>query len=237
MTIGATTTYNPSIGTLFLLAHELCGVVNEHQSLTEAQIARCRRMMDMLVRYLQAEGVAARTREFVYVTLVSGQATYTLGETVLDVEGTGAFIPAGQPLSAAAGETVVQPMTMQAYQELSSKDATGRPFQMWANRNADQITVTLWPTPGATEDGANLRLVSHRLRADNVDTNATPDSEGYWNQYLTFMLGSYLARSYSLPEIASSLAIQAGPFLAKIRAAAAPQDTTDFVLGHSGGYT
>lgn len=237
MTIGTTATYNPSIGTLFLLAHELCGVVNEHQQLTEAQIARCRRMMDLLVRYLQAEGVAARTREFAYVTLASGTATYTLGETVLDVEGNGAFIPAGQPLTAAAGETILQPMTMQAYQELSSKNATGRPFQSWTNRNADQITITLWPTPGAAEAGASLRLVTQRLRADNVDTNATPDSEGYWNQYLAFMLGSYLARSYSMHEIASSLAMQATPMLAKIRAAAAPQDTSDFVLGHSGGYS
>lgn len=237
MTIGTTATYNPSIGTLFLLAHELCGVVNEHQSLTEAQIARCRRMMDLLVRYLQAEGVAARTREFVYVTLVSGTATYTLGETVLDVEGNSAFIPAGQPLTAAAGETVIQPMTMQAYQELSAKNATGRPFQSWTNRNADQIRLTFWPTPGVAENGASVRVVAHRLRADNTDTNATPDSEGYWNQYVTFMLGSYLARSYSLHEIAGSLAMQATPMLEKIRAAAAPQDATDFMLGHSGGYT
>lgn len=236
MTVSNTSTYNPDIGTLFLAAHELCGIVNEHQALSEAQVGRSRRQLDLLIDHLQAEGVAARTRLFTTIVLVSGQRDYTLEATVLDVEGGAAFIPAGQVVTAASGETPLQPMPLHEWQELSAKNATGRPFRYYPNRNGEQIVVSLWPTPDAASADASVRFVAHRLRADSNDANATADFEPYWRQYLVFMLGSRLARSYSLHDVAANLAAEARPMLEKCRAAAAPQDTTDFVLGHGVGY-
>lgn len=236
VTVSASSTYNPDIGTLLLAAHEMCGVINENQSLSPAQVARGRRQLDLLVDFLQTEGVAARTRVFAFVTLESGIAEYTLGPTTLDVEGSASYVPAGQPATAANGETVLLPLPLREWSELSAKDAAGRPTRYYPDRSADQIVVRFWPIPTDAEAGAQVRFVSHRLRADNLDAAATADVERYWNQYLVIMLGARLARSYSMHDVAASLIAESKPILEKCRAAAAPQDTTDFVLGY-GGYS
>jgi hypothetical protein len=238
MTVSTTRTYNADIAAVLRMAFRRCGLLNEHQDLDEAKSKVGREELDALIDFLEVEGIAARQRTFETITLVSGTRDYTLSATTLDVEGDGAFIAVGQDVDAAAGETVVQPMTIQDWQTLPAKNATGRPFRYYPDRTSDQIVVKLWATPGDTEDGASVRFVVHRLSADNLNGSNTVDKERYWRDYLVWALAERFAFAYSIPgSLRMELGRKAEAALGKCRGAAAPTNPTDFRLGHRTGWS
>lgn len=233
MTISTDRTYNPDIGAVLRMAFRRAGILNEYQTLSPAQATTGREDLESLVEHLQVEGVAARVRTFELVTLVSGTRDYTLTASTLDVEGDGAFIPAGETVDAAAGETPIQPMTIQEWQSLSTKDAQSRPFRYYLDRTADLLVVKFWPTPSDAETGASVRFVVNRLRANNLDANATMDLERYWREYIIWALAERIAfsRSRNMGRVAYC-AQRAEQVLKRCRSAAAPQVATGFRLGH-----
>lgn len=234
MTVSTTRTNNPDIAALLRDAFMGCGVVNEYQDLSPAQATRGRSILDKLIDHLQVEGIAARTRPFETLTLVSGTRDYLLATSTLDVEGDGAFIDVGQDVDAASGETPVIAMTTQEWQGLSSKDATGRPMRYWVDRTTDTLSVSFWPTPAVAETGASVRFVVHRLRADNMNGAATVDLERYWHEYIQWALMERIALAYSLNmNRVGYFAQRAEQILAKCRSAAAPTVATGFMVGHS----
>lgn len=233
MTISTSRTGNPDIAAILRMAFRRCGLLNEWQDLDEAKSKVGREELDALIDFLQVDGIASRARTFEVITLVSGTRDYTLSASTLDVEGDGAFIPAGETVDAASGETPIVPMTIQDWQGLSAKDATGRPFRYYLDRTQDLLVVKFWVTPGESEDGASVRFVVHRLSADNTVGSNTVDKERYWRDYLVWALAERLAFAYSIPgSLRLELGRKAMDALAKCRGAAAPQNPTDFILGH-----
>ncbi len=234
MTTSASRTYNPDISAVLRMAYRRCGLLNEWQDLDEAKSKVGREELDALIDFLQINGIASRTRTFEVVTLVSGTRDYSLSASTLDTEGDGAFIPAGQTVDAAAGETPLLPMTIQEWQGLTSKDSSSRPFRYYLDRTSDTLVVKLWPTPSDAEDGASVRFVVHRLSADNTVGSNTVDKERYWRDYIIWALAERLAFANSIPgSLRLELGRKAEAALGLCRGAAAPQNPTDFVLGHS----
>lgn len=238
MTVSTSRTYNPDISSILRMAFRRCGLLNEHQDLDEAKSKVGREELDALIDFLQVDGLAARARTFEVITLVSGTRDYTMSASTLDVEGDGAFIAAGETVDSASGETPIQAMTIQEWQGLSSKDATGRPFRYYLDRTSDLLVVKFWVTPGATEDGASVRFVVERLSADNLVGSNTVDKERYWRDYLVWAMAERLAFVYSIPgSLRMELGRKAEQALGKCRGAAAPQTPTDFYLGHRTGWS
>ena len=237
MTVSTSRTYNPDISAILRMAFRRAGLLNEHQDLDEAKSKVGREELDSLIDFLQVDGLAARTRTFETITLVSGTRDYTLSASTLDVEGDGAFIAVGQTVDAASGETPVQAMTIQEWQGLSSKSATGRPFRYYLDRTSDLLVVKLWVTPSASENGASIRFVVNRLSADNMVGSNTVDKERFWRDYIVWAMAERLAFAYSIPgSLRMELGRKAEAALGKCRGAAAPQTPTDFHLGHRTGW-
>lgn len=234
MTVSTSRTNNPDITTIIRDAFMGCGILNEHQELSPAQATRGRAILEKLVDHLQVEGVAARTRPFETLALASGTRDYDLSTSTLDVEGDGAFIDASvADIEAASGETPVIAMTTQEWQGLTSKDATGRPMRYWVDRTGDTLSVSFWPTPADAEDGAHVRFVVHRLRADNLNGASTVDFERYWLEYIHWALMERFALAYSLNMSRVDYAAnRAREILQKCRSAAAPTVATGFMVGH-----
>ncbi len=238
MTVSTSRTYNPDISAILRMAFRRCGLLNEHQDLDEAKSKDGRLELEALVDFLQVEGMAARVRTFEVITLVSGTRDYTLSASTMDVEGDGSFIPVGETVDSASGETPIQAMTIQDWQGLSSKDASGRPFRYYLDRTSDLLVVKFWVTPGASEDGASVRFVVNRLRADNLVGSNTVDFERYWRDYIVWAMAERLAFNYSIPgSLRMELGRKAEQALGKCRGAAAPQTPTDFRLGHRTGWS
>lgn len=238
MTISTVRTNNPDIAAVLRMAYRRCGLLNEHQDLDEAKSKVGREELDALIDYLQIEGIASRARATELTTLAAGVRDYTLNAATLDVEGDGSFIAAGQDVERAAGETPIQPLTIQEWQSLTAKEATGRPFRYYLDRTADLLVVKLWPIPSASENGASIRWVTHRLSADNNVGSNTIDKERFWRDYLVWAMAERLAFAYSIPgSIRMELGRKAEVALGKCRAAAAPQNPTDFYLGHRTPWT
>lgn len=233
MTISTTRTRNPTVAGIVRSAYRRAGLLNEAQELSEERARVGREELDDLIEYLATEGVAAKSQTTELVTLVSGTRDYTLSAVVLDVRDNGAYIAPGESLARANAETMVLPLTVQEFQNLGAKDATGTPFRYYVDRSGEDIVVTFWPTPGDTEAGGSVRFIIERLRADVMNGNATIDMERYWVECVKIGLAKRLAQSNSLnPSRINQLGMDFAEALAKCRSKASPQVPTSFRVGH-----
>jgi hypothetical protein len=235
LTVSTSTTYEFPISGLVLLAFRKAGVVSLYQSLTDQQAKYAYDELDLLARSTQTMGLFAKVMRFDIIPLAEGVASYTLATDVLDVDGDGAFIPVGQPLTAATGETPVKPISRERWQGLSNHAATGRPVEYFTDRTGSQIVYYVWPTPDASNAG-NIRIQSHRLRANMRDGNATPDFEPYWQEYFVAALAARIATSHSmaLPRV-QMLRSEAQDLLERCRAQSQQRGSQQFVIGHRSG--
>ena len=71
-------------------------------------------------------------------------------------------------------DTPMTKISRSQYQGFSNKTATGLPTQYWVQRFVDKVTMTLYLTPGATQDGNYINFY-YTKRIDDVGayTNAT----------------------------------------------------------------
>ena len=93
------------------------------------------------------------------ITLVSGQATYTMFRSTDDgtsdataVYGVDDVLEASFRNSSNV-DTPLTKINRSAYQALSNKTSTGQPTQYFVERFIDKITITLYLTPGSSEAG------------------------------------------------------------------------------------
>jgi hypothetical protein len=234
LTVSSTNTFEFKISGLALLAYRKAGVISIYQSMTDQQASYAYDELDLLVRSTQTMGLFAKVMRLDLVTLQTGVRNYTLDADVLDVDGDGAFIPVGETLTAANGETPVKPISRERWQG-SSHGATGRPVEYFTDRTGSQVVLYLWPTPDASNAGT-LRIQSHRLRANMRDGQATPDFEPYWQEYFVAALAQRIATSHSLalPRV-SMLRQEAQDLLERCRGQSQQRGSQQFVLGHRSG--
>jgi hypothetical protein len=167
--------------------------------------ALAHRILDTILDELQTYNIMARPVIFRDVALTSGTYVYAMQSDVLDVVGDGMYIdPSNTDLTKASGETIVKQIDREAWQRLSSKNATGRPTQYYVHRVA-AMEIKLWPIP---DEAGTIRFQVHQLLADTYDGSATIDLRNYWMQYLIWELAHQLA-------VASSLEINRCSYLQK----------------------
>ena len=93
------------------------------------------------------------------ITLVDGQATYTMFRSTADgtsdataVYGVDDVLEASFRNSSNV-DTPLTKIARSAYQAISNKTSTGQPTQYFVQRFIDKVTITLYLTPGSTEAG------------------------------------------------------------------------------------
>ena len=113
------------------------------------------------------------------ITLVDGQATYTMFRSTGDgTSDTTAVYGVDDVLEASfRNNNIDTPLTKiarSAYQALSNKTATGVPTQYFVQRLIDRVTITLYLTPGSSEAGNTINYYYVKRIQDVGDyTNAT----------------------------------------------------------------
>jgi len=198
MTEALTASTNPTIDAIVTSAYRKAGLLSVYQTPDTPQKAAARLTLDDIVKETSAEGVFARSVQMTLVELVEGQTDYTMDGDVLDVIGTGMFIDATQTdVNHASSETPIMPIDREAWQRLSARAATGRPYQYFADRSQDPIVIRIWPMPDAGNLG-HMRFQTHRLPADVTQGGVTAPFQRYWTQYLVWELAHQLAVESSL---------------------------------------
>ena len=96
------------------------------------------------------------------ITLVNGQATYTMFRSTSDgtsdataVYGVDDILEAVYRNSSSV-DTPLTKINRSSYQALSNKTSTGQPTQYFVQRFIDKVTITLYLTPGSSEAGNTI---------------------------------------------------------------------------------
>ena len=114
------------------------------------------------------------------ITLVDGQATYTMFRSTDDgtssataVYGVDDILEAVYRNSSSV-DTPLTKINRSTYQGLSNKTSEGTPSQYFVQRFIDKVTITLYLTPGSTEAGNTINYYYVKRIQDVGDyTNAT----------------------------------------------------------------
>ena len=105
----------------------------------------------------------------------STAATHTTGDAVLQFPiGMTDIQEANHRVKSTSVDTPMTRISRSQYQGFSNKTSTGLPTQYWVQRFVDKVTMTLYLTPGAAQDGNYINFY-YTKRIDDVGayTNAT----------------------------------------------------------------
>lgn len=235
MTVMSSSGTEMTIDQLALTAYQLAGLLEETQTLADANGGSlARRLLGTIVTELQGQGIIARAVTFYEQTLVSGTSSYSMPSTVLDVFGDAMYIPEGQTVSRADSETVVENIPRERWQNISAKSASGTPTQYYVHREVTPPSVRLWPVP---DEAGTIRFQVHRHLADSSSGAATVDLEVYWTTYIMYRLAQLLAEAKSLPAD-KRLSLRAEAMAAKSTAKSMASDRRDnqFYVAHRTGW-
>ena len=128
----------------------------------------------------------------------STAATHTTGDAVLQFPiGMTDIQEANHRVKSTSVDTPMTRISRSQYQGFSNKTSTGLPTQYWVQRFIDKVTMTLYLTPGAAQDGNYINFY-YTKRIDDVGayTNAT-DVPYRFVPCMIMGLAYYLAIKYA----------------------------------------
>ena len=143
----------PALSELFEEAFERAGL--EMRSGYDLKTAR--RSLNIMTLEWQNRGLNLFTIEAGTLPLTAGTATYTLPADTIDI--------IEHQLRTGSGtsqlDAYIERMSVSTYSQQGSKNVQGRPSQVYVQRNATDVQVTLWPVPDAT---TTYTLAYYRLK-------------------------------------------------------------------------
>ena len=134
-------------------AGERCGV----EIRAGHQVRTARRSLNLLLTEWGNRGLNLWTLEKQELPLIPGQDTYPLLPDTVDIFE--AVIRTGTGQS--QNDIILNRISSAVYTTIPNKNANGRPYQMWVDRQAEAPRVVLWPVPDAS---MFYTLVYWRLR-------------------------------------------------------------------------
>ena len=180
-----------TIGTLVADAYRMASLLGDQQTLDNHRLQKGMRALERIVKSPAFNGCMPKVVAPELIDIDADDGTYSLPAYVIAPFGEGSF-----HLDDETQENRVTELTRQQYQAIGDKSTTGRPYQYFADRTTDPVTLWLYPVPDA--DGT-LRLQVQRLRADVTDSTATLELERHWARGVTWTLAQELALAAGLP--------------------------------------
>ena len=161
MATSGTTTFETtfSISDIVEEAYERIGI----QGVSGYQLKGARRSLNIMFQEWANRGLHYWEVGNNSITLVSGQATYTMYRSTADGTSDATAIYGVDDVLEASyrASNVDTPLTKinrSTYQALSNKTSTGQPTQYFVQRFIDKVTVTLYLTPGSSQAGNFLNF-------------------------------------------------------------------------------
>jgi len=177
-TTSGTTTFDKTfaIDEIIEEAYERIGM----QGVSGNQLRQARRSLNIMFQEWGNRGLHYWEVANNSITLVDGQATYTMYRSTGDgtsdataVYGVDDILEAVYR-NASSVDTPLTKINRSTYQGLSNKTSEGTPSQYFVQRFIDKVTITLYLTPGSSEAGKTINYYYVKRIQDVGDyTNAT----------------------------------------------------------------
>ena len=177
-TTSGTTTFDKTFAIDEILeeAYERIGL----QSASGNQLRMARRSLNIMFQEWGNRGLHYWEVANNSITLVDGQATYTMFRSTGDgtsdataVYGVDDVLEAVYR-NASSVDTPLTKINRSTYQGLSNKTSEGTPSQYFVQRFIDKVTITLYLTPGSSEAGKTINYYYvKRIQDAGAYTNAT----------------------------------------------------------------
>ena len=137
------------------------------------------------------------------LTLVDGQSVYTMYRSTGDgtsdataIYGVDDILEASYRITSTNVDTPLTKVNRSTYQGYANKTSEGVPSQYFVQRFIDKVTITLYLTPGAAEDGNKINYYYvKRIQDVGAYTNAT-DVPYRFVACMTSGLAFYLSQKY-----------------------------------------
>lgn len=166
-----------------------CGLLQEGDDPTSETIADCMNRLNDIINFTQTEGLKLWTLVDQSVTLVAGQATYSLKP--------GGSVSMTKPLridyayyldSANNSRTLMGPLSWEEYLSLGNKQTQGSINSFFINKLQSEVDVTLWPIPDTTAATGTLHLLIRQQITNFTGITDTLNFPPEWYMYLTWAL-------------------------------------------------
>ena len=177
-TTSGTTTFDKTLAIDEIIeeAYERIGL----QSVSGNQLRQARRSLNIMFQEWGNRGLHYWEVANNSITLVDGQATYTMFRSTGDgtsdataVYGVDDVLEAVYR-NASSVDTPLTKINRSTYQGLSNKTSEGTPSQYFVQRFIDKVTITLYLTPGSSEAGKTINYYYvKRIQDVGAYTNAT----------------------------------------------------------------
>ena len=195
-----------SISDIVEEAYERLGI----QGVSGYQLKSARRSLNILFQEWANRGLHYWEVANNSITLVDGQATYTMFRSTGDgtsdataVYGVDDVLEAVYRNSSNV-DTPLTKINRSTYQGLSNKTSEGTPSQYFVQRFIDKVTITLYLTPGSTEAGNTINYYYVKRIQDVGDyTNAT-DVPYRFVPCMASGLAYYLSQKFK-PELTQNM--------------------------------
>ena len=143
MATSGTTTFNPDLNELVEEAFERCGA----ELRTGYDLRTARRSLNLITAEWANRGVNLWTIEEGSISLVAGTQTYNLPTDTIDL--------IEQVIRTGTGtnqqDINITRISAPTWGVIPNKNSTGRPIQVWINRQATQPTINVWPVPDSND--------------------------------------------------------------------------------------
>jgi len=144
MSTSGTTLFNPDLSEIIEEAYERCGI----EVRTGYQARTARRSLNYLLTSWANQGINLWTVTPADITLIQGQGTYNLPADCVDIFEQ--VIRQNQGSQYNQTDIVIPRIALPTYAAIPNKLATGRPVQVWVNRQTPIPQINIWPTPNVS---------------------------------------------------------------------------------------
>jgi hypothetical protein len=192
MTVSGTTAFNMTVSEIVTDARERLGIQAEEEPLTDADLQRGIRVLNMMLLSWQADGVQTWVLTEGTFALVQGDYDYVFGSG-----GTFTTVPAeimDVRITRSSQDLPMNPMSREEYYALPVKDTQGYPTQYYYDRQRDGGTFYVWPAPDAT--AGTIKLTYRRYINDAGNGTNTLDLPKEWLEAITTNLAVRLSPYY-----------------------------------------
>lgn len=152
MATSGTATFNLDLNQLVEEAFERCGA----ELRTGYDLRTARRSLNLLTAEWANRGINLWTIEEGAISLVNGTATYNLPADTIDLLDHVIRTGTGQNQQ----DITISRISADTYISIPAKNSTGRPIQVWINRQASIPQINVWPIP----DNGSYTFKYWRLR-------------------------------------------------------------------------
>jgi hypothetical protein len=154
MTVSGTAVWNPDITEIIEEAYERAGL----EVRTGYQFRTARRSLNILMQEWANKGINFWTIDQQVLALLPGQAQYTLPADTVDI--IEHVIRQNTGVVASQTDLQISRIPLPTYATIPNKLSSGRPVQIYVDRQRDAPSISVWPVPS----DSTYSLVYWRMR-------------------------------------------------------------------------